>query len=207
MIAFVALVIITSQNISAQYDNHFYPADSTVAYIGITTNTDLWSTKDSTIAPSFFKVLTQGFFVKSVNSTHDDAISGGLIWADANGKFFRVSKPVSTQSVSRSFNSSFRPSTTKSSLVSYSVEISSTLSLTAGQTGRIYLEVSPDNATWTEVCHETNSNTGTLIIGLNTAQIGGGVLSGYVPQGYYVRLRTNGTSTFTYSTGQETILF
>ena len=114
---------------------------------------------------------------------------------------------VSQSIVARSFNSNFRPSTTVDSWVVYTVSIAATLSLTAGQSGTVFLEVSADGSTnWLNVSQFTNGNTGTLTIGLNLVQTGSGVVAGYVPPGYYVRLRTTGTATITYVTGQETLL-
>lgn len=113
-------------------------------------------------------------------------------------------------SVSRALNSVFVPSTTKNALVSYSVDIAATLSLTTGQSGTVFLEISADGSTnWVELNRFTNGNSGSLTIGLNLTQTNTGTVSGSVPLGYSVRLRTangTGTPTFTYRSGQETTL-
>lgn len=120
-----------------------------------------------------------------------------------------TSSIVTRSLVSSTGSSGFQISTTQRAMVTYSVTIVSTLSLSGGQSGTILLETSPDNSTWSEVNRYTNANTGTLTLGLNTAQTGTGCLSGFVPTGYYVRLRTinnTGTPTYTYNSGQESLL-
>lgn len=113
----------------------------------------------------------------------------------------------SQSAVTRSIGSTgFQVSTTRDSEVHYSIEISTTLSLTGGQTGTVFLEISSDNSTWVEAGRFTNGNTGSLTIGLNLTQIQGGQLSAYVPTSYYVRLRSSsvtGSPTFSYRSGQE----
>lgn len=101
----------------------------------------------------------------------------------------------------------YQVSITQPSLVSYCIQIASTLSLSGGQTGTVFLEISPDNITYTEVGRFVNGNTGTLTIGLNTTDTKSSQLSAYVPKSYYVRLRqtSSGTPTITYISGQETL--
>ena len=118
-----------------------------------------------------------------------------------------------TQSaVTRSFNTSFQLSTTHDGTVEYSVDVSCSLSLTTGATGTVFLEIADDSAFTTnvqELSRFVNGNTGTLTIGLGLTQNVTGVLSGFVPRGKYVRIRTNNTSgspTFTYRSGQETLI-
>lgn len=115
----------------------------------------------------------------------------------------------SQSSPSRTLNSSFRPSTTRNVLVSYSVSIATTLSLTTGQAGTAILETSTDGTTWSTVSQIANANTGSLTIGLNLTQTITGVLAGVIPANSFARIRTvnnTGTPTFTYVSGQETLL-
>lgn len=124
---------------------------------------------------------------------------------------FSNSSSRSQSSVTRSLNTVYQISTTNDSLVEYSVDVSCSLSLTGGTTGSIYLEISTTSAfsTVQQICESTNGNTGTLTIGLNITQIFTGRMSGYIPAGYYVRIRTSnvtGTPTFTYQLGQEVLL-
>lgn len=120
-----------------------------------------------------------------------------------------TNKPASrsVSIVTRSLNSNFQASTTRDSLCIYSADIAATLSLTAGQMGTIFLETSADGSTnWTELSRFSNGNTGTLTIGLNLTQTVTAELSGYVPAGYYIRLRTTGTGTITYRAGRELMM-
>lgn len=112
----------------------------------------------------------------------------------------------------RSLNTCFQPSSTRDALVTYSVDIATTLSLTTGQTGTVYLEIFSDSGCTTgtqEITRFVNGNTGSLTIGLNITQNVTGTLTGVIPAGSYVKLRTQnntGTPTFTARPGQETLL-
>lgn len=111
----------------------------------------------------------------------------------------------------RSLNTVFQPSTTRDTLVSYSVDIAASLSLSGGTTGTVYLRYA-DNVGFStnvvEVCRTVNGNTGTLTIGLNITQNATGTLSGMIPAGKYVQIvteNTTGTPTFNYRSGQEVL--
>lgn len=113
---------------------------------------------------------------------------------------------------SRSVNTAFQISTTQDTSVSYSVDITTALSLTTGSAGTVYLEYA-DNSGFTtnvkEVGHFTTSNTGTLVVGLALNQIATAQLNGLIPAGKYVRLRTNnitGTPTYGTPASQEVLL-
>ncbi len=122
--------------------------------------------------------------------------------------------PVASRTINsqaRSLNSCFQVSSTKDALVTYSVDIASTLSLTGGQTGTVFLEYSDNSGcstNTTEVSRFVNGNTGTLTIGLNITQNATGTLTGMVPAGKWVQLRTAntaGTPAFTFRSGQEVL--
>lgn len=70
--------------------------------------------------------------------------------------------------------------------------------------GFVYLETSPDKATWTTINSAGNSKTVGLNIGLNETVAYN--VYGEVPAGYWCRLRSvvTGGSTAAYSNGQET---
>lgn len=115
----------------------------------------------------------------------------------------------SQASASRSLNSGFQISTTRDSLVNYSVDVSCTATLLGGQTGTVFLEVASDSGFTTnlqEVARSVNGNSVSLAIAITVIQNVTGTLTGYVPAGYYVRIRTAntvGTPTFSYRSGQE----
>ena len=123
-----------------------------------------------------------------------------------------VAAARSQSAQTRTLNSIFQVSSTRDSLVNYSVDIATTLSLTTGQSGTVYLEIASDSGFTTnvqEISRAANGQTGTLTIGLGLNQNVTGSLNGYVPVGYYARLRTQnntGTPTFTYRSGQEVLL-
>lgn len=118
----------------------------------------------------------------------------------------------SQSSVSHSLNACFQISSSRDSLVNYSVDIATTLSLTSGQTGTIFLEIYSDSSCTTgtqELSRTVNGNGGALTLGLNLTQNVTGTLTGYVPSGSYVKIRTAntvGTPTFTYRSGQEVLM-
>lgn len=118
----------------------------------------------------------------------------------------------SQSSASRSLNSAFQMSATRDSKVNYCVDISCTSTLLGGQSGTVILEMATNSGFTTGVqalSQFTNSNSVSLAIAITVTQINTGCLSGYIPAGNYVRLRTvnnTGTPTFTYQCGQEILL-
>lgn len=109
-------------------------------------------------------------------------------------------------------NTARQASTVQDAMVVASVDINTSLSLTGGSAGKVTLQYA-DNNTFTtnlvSIAEYTNSNTGTLTIGLALAQVGTAVLTGYIPYGKYYRLlTTNVTGTPTYGTPmvQEVLL-
>jgi len=144
--------------------------------------------------------ITSGYYSAGDNIT----ISSGVISSTG------MSISLDTIGITRPINSTaFRPSATKSCHVSYTVRIACSLTLTSGTYGAVILEQSANGSTgWTELTRCENGNTGTLTIGLNTVQTGCYNITGDPKQGYYLRMRqstTNGTPTYIYVTGQETI--
>lgn len=112
----------------------------------------------------------------------------------------------------RSLNSAFQVSVNRDSVVTYAVDVAATLSLTSGQAGTVTLEYGDDSGITTNVKTvqtAVNGNTGILAIGLNLVQTTTVTVTGMVPAGKYVRIRTTnttGTPTFTYRTAQEVLL-
>lgn len=97
-------------------------------------------------------------------------------------------------------------------MVNYSIDVATTLSLTTGQTGTVFLEYA-DNSGFTtnvvEVGRFVNGNGGSLTIGLNLSQTVTGNVGGMIPANKYARIRTantTGTPTFTYRSGQEVLV-
>lgn len=123
-----------------------------------------------------------------------------------NGEFNKgwVMDGKTVNSTARALDTVFQVSATKEADVRYTIEISAAMTLTAGQTGRVHLEISANGTTgWQEVGRAQNGNSGALTIGLALTQLGGGQICGIIPAGYYVRLRKSGTGTFTFICSQE----
>lgn len=118
----------------------------------------------------------------------------------------------SQSSAIRALNTPFTLSATRWNNVYYSVDISATVSLSGSQVGRVILQICP-NSTFSSGVQDLssygNGNTGSLVVGLVLTQLSTACLSGEVPPGYWVRLRTessSGTPTFTYRVGQEVLI-
>jgi len=142
----------------------------------------------------------------SIQNLPQSAVSG-LVAALAN-----IPGAPSQSSASRTIGTSgWQLSTTRNATVSYSVSIATALSLTGGSAGYVSLEIASDSGYTTnlqEVARVTNAQTGTLTIGLALNQTISATLSGFVPAGYYARLKSTnitGTPTYTYVVGQETL--
>lgn len=124
----------------------------------------------------------------------------GLVSAGRNPAF------TSLSNTDRVLNTAYQISTTNWCEINVSSKIASNLSLSGGQSGSIILEKSANGSTgWTYVGEIDGSSTGTLTLGLNTTQINGASLYTKLPPGYYWRLRTTGTGTFTFNGGEQTI--
>lgn len=118
-----------------------------------------------------------------------------------------------TQSAAaRTLNTIFQVSATRNCQVSYSVDISCTSTLLGGGSGTVILEMATNSGFTTGVqtlAQFTNSNAVALAIAITVTQINTACLTGYIPAGNYVRLRTvnnTGTPIYTYQIGQEILL-
>lgn len=144
------------------------------------------------------------------SSSATDSFAGGVIQPTlqtGNGRWLRRGyyNLYSSSTQTRSLNSAFQPSTTRPSSVSYSVSITVQSLLAGTNSGSVFLEISPDNSNWTTI-----SQCALSLSGVASTQAASHCLSGHVPMGYYVRLRTAESGTngadFDYLIGQETIL-
>lgn len=116
--------------------------------------------------------------------------------------------PTINSGVTRPINSTtFTPSTTKQSFLSYNITISCTATIGSASTGSVALQYSTNGgSTWTTVGTVSNSNTVSLAVILNSVQASGVQLSGFVPANSLCRMvsTTSGTTVLTYISGQET---
>lgn len=115
-------------------------------------------------------------------------------------------------SATRSLNLAFQISSSRATLVVYSVRITTTVSIGSNQDGDVILEIASDSGFTSNVQTLSigeNGQTVSLAIALNSVQTQTVVVSGYVPIAYYVRLRTvnnTGTPSYLYRTGQEILM-
>lgn len=118
----------------------------------------------------------------------------------------------SQTAATRSLNTAFQISTTRDTLATYSVQITVTASIAGGQNGDVILEIAADSAFTTSVQTLSIAGVGqtySLAVALQGIQPQTSVVSGYVPAGFYARLRTvqnTGTPTFSFRAGQEVSL-
>ena len=107
--------------------------------------------------------------------------------------------------MSRTLNASFQPSTQRMAIVTYNVSITNAATLVLGNSGQIILETSPNNSTWTTISIGASSiGSGLLITSVSSVTV-----MGFVPRGYYVRLRSNnvtGTPNYGAPAGIEILL-
>lgn len=141
-------------------------------------------------------------------------------WASASGASQVLNKPAgrSQSSVSRSIvittsSTGFQVSATQDAMVSYNVGVSTTATIGGATSGTVFLEIAATNSTtpsdWKEIARFTNGQTITLAIVLQSIQIMAGQVCGFVPAGYYARIRSlnnSGTPSYTYNSGQEALL-
>lgn len=117
----------------------------------------------------------------------------------------------SQSSATRALNTAFQVSTTRDAQVNYSVQCTITASIASGQSCDVVLEIATDAAFTAGVQTVGIIGTGqtyTLAIAIQGVQPQTAQLSGYVPAGYYARLRTvnvSGSPTYAYRAGQEVL--
>lgn len=132
------------------------------------------------------------------------------VTTDAQGRV-TAGNNRSQAAAARSLNTAFQISTTRDAWVSYSVQITVTASIAGGQNGDVILEIASDSGFSANVQTLAISGLGqtyTLAIALQGVQPQTGVVTGYVPAGYYARLRTvniTGTPAFAFRAGQEVL--
>lgn len=107
----------------------------------------------------------------------------------------------------RPLNTAFQISSTRDAHVTYSVDISVTSALLAGQSGRVILEYADDSGITTNVVTVSSSPSATGGV-LNIVNLGSGLVTGWVPAAKYARIRTaniTGTPTYSFQQSQEVL--
>lgn len=168
---------------------------------------------DLTGRPTLATVATSGSYADlsnrptNVSTWTNDAgyIIAVPAWSFTNGATRAI------QTVAAAANG-WQLSSTRNATVSYSVSISTTTSIGGPAAGYVVLEVCSTNsstaANWTEIARTSNSQTATLALALQLVTVNGSTMTGIVPPGYYVRMRSvvsSGTVVFAYLSGQEVL--
>lgn len=166
------------------------------------------------------KTITQPPFVVDTEAEMDNTMPENSIFFTKDtkklyelvgGSFVLMFGATRSQSsITRAINGTgFQASTTRDAMAIYSVQIVATATIGSGGVGSVFLEISPNNSSWTEVGRITNGQVITLAITLNSVQTYSGQLIAYIPAGYYARLRsanTTGAPAYTWLAGQEILL-
>lgn len=153
-------------------------------------------------------VTSSGSITANLTATGISAGTYSGLTVDAKGRA-TAGTSRSQASATRSLNGCFQVSSARDALVNYSVDISTSATLLGGQTGTVFLETFTDSGCTSgtqEVARFVNGNSVSLAIAITVTQNLTGTLTGYVPAGRYLRLRTENTTgspSFTYRSGQE----
>lgn len=129
------------------------------------------------------------------------------VTTDAQGRV-TAGTTRSFTSPTRSLNSAFQISTTRDVYVSYATDIACSATVLVGQSGTVVLEYADNSGMSTNVVTVQQSTASASGV-LNMATIATATLTGVIPVGKYVRLRTVnnvGSPTFSYRTAQEVLL-
>lgn len=120
----------------------------------------------------------------------------------------KTSSTVSHSLVTTTSSTGFQISSTLDYNANYSIYAQVTSALAGTNTGDVYLEIAATNSTtpsdWTTISRSGISMAGLVSTSGNTQTV-----SGFIPKGYYARIRTiatgsnSGSSVFTYQVGQE----
>lgn len=119
--------------------------------------------------------------------------------------------PMLPAAAARPLDTVFQINATRAAFVFYSVQATVTASIAGGQDGELVLEIASDagfTANAQTISVAAASQVYTLAVALQGVQKNALQVSGYVPAGYFVRLRTvktTGAPVFLYRAGQEVL--
>lgn len=198
-------------------------ADPDASVIGFIFNVEIGDVFLNTISGKFFRCYDNTYgsqiWVEIVNKPEVQTLIAAIPqanWTQSNSSSsdYIKNKPSSRSqsSASRTLNTIFQPNSTRDVLANYSVDVSTSATLLGGQTGTVFLEISLSSTFASgiqELARFVNGNSVSLAIAITLSQNVTGTLSGYIPAGYYCRLRTDnttGTPSFAYRSGQEVLL-
>lgn len=118
---------------------------------------------------------------------------------------------VSGSNVTRTPGTCFQVSSTRNAMVSYSVDVTTALSLTSGAVGKVAINTYTNSSCTTgstEIDSQQAGLTGALVIGLGVNNPATVKVNGWVASGLWVNIvdtSTTGTATFAYRKGTEVL--
>lgn len=132
------------------------------------------------------------------------------VTTDAQGRV-TAGTTRSQSAATRTLNSVFQVSSTRDANVRYAVQCTVTATIGGGQDGDVFLDIASDSGFTADVQSidvAPCSQTYTLAVAIQGVQKGPANVGGFVPAGYYARIRTVnnvGTPVFAYRMGQEVL--
>lgn len=177
---------------------------------------------------SFKGEFNLSFSLVGVNDSNDyrtAVINAIVAWSVANSKGVSeedivwpsvppllLPSPVSRSIVTGTGATGFQVSGVRDADVRYNATIAVTTTIGGASDGILVLEIAPTNSAtpgdWVEIARIRNSQALSLALVLQSVQTISGQLSGFVPRGYYAKIRSitnSGSPTFTYNSGQEVL--
>lgn len=187
----------TSQYIRGDGSLATLPTGGTVTSVGL-------SSTDLNVSGS--PVTNSGTITANLTNTGISSGTYRSVTVDAKGRATSGTNPT-ISSATRSLNTSYQVSTTLNARVSYTVSLGTAVNLlNLNSAAQVYLEISPNNSTWTTVNAAGKTQTLSVAITLGITETNLYNLQCEVPAGYWVRLRSSvsGGGTASYNSGQET---
>lgn len=160
--------------------------------------------------PSLATVATSGAYSDLTGKPSLATVATTGAYSDLTGKP-SIPNVTSGGNVTRTPGSCFQVSSTRNALVSYSVDVSTALSLTSGQVGTVAIN-SYTNSSCTSGLTELDSMqsgiSGALVVGLGVANPQTVKVTAWVPSNTYIEIvntQTTGAPTFAYRKGTEVL--
>ena len=184
-------------------DGLYYPLSANPN--GYLTTVPAQSYSSLTGKPTFATVATTGDYNDLSNKPTIPSYTAGGGITISSGVISQTT-PTYNNAPARAMNTSFRPSTTRPTRVSYTVSIATAISLlNLNSSGTVQLQISQDNTTFTTINSAgiTRALAVSISVGLNDTSLLN--IAGEIPAGYYCKLTStvSGGATVAFSSGQE----